>query len=169
MAINAQHKRVNKNRVSITYDVETNGESENRELPFVVGVVGDFSGHKSADKKCAPEDREFTGIDKDNFNDVMAQISPELIFNVDNTLCDDGSEFPVELRFQSMADFHPENLVGQIVPLKSLVDTRNQLKTLLSKADRSRDLEQLLKEILQNTQALELLSSELTVTEGSNE
>ncbi|EKJ0151491.1 type VI secretion system contractile sheath small subunit, partial [Salmonella enterica subsp. enterica serovar Bareilly] len=61
MAMNAQHKRVNKNRVSITYDVEVNGESENRELPFVVGVVGDFSGHKPADKKCAPEDREFTG------------------------------------------------------------------------------------------------------------
>lgn len=166
MTMNAQHKRVNKNRVSITYDVEVNGESENRELPFVVGVVGDFSGHKPADKKCAPEDREFTGIDNDNFNDVMAQINPELTFNVTNTLSDDGSEFPVELSFTSMADFHPENLVNQIAPLKPLVETRNQLKTLLSKADRSRDLEQLLKEILQNTEALSSLNAELAVPEA---
>lgn len=129
-------------------------------------MVGDFSGHKPADKKCAPEDREFTGIDNDNFNDVMAQINPELTFNVTNTLSDDGSEFPVELSFTSMADFHPENLVDQIAPLKSLVETRNQLKTLLSKADRSRDLEQLLKEILQNTEALSSLNAELAVPEA---
>lgn len=96
----------------------------------------------------------------------MAQINPELTFNVTNTLSDDGSEFPVELSFTSMADFHPENLVDQIAPLKSLVETRNQLKTLLSKADRSRDLEQLLKEILQNTEALSSLNAELAVPEA---
>ncbi len=43
MALNSQHKRVSKNRVSITYDVETNGAVETKELPFVVGVIGDFS------------------------------------------------------------------------------------------------------------------------------
>lgn len=75
MALNSQHKRVSKNRVSITYDVETNGATETKELPFVVGVIGEFSGHKPESEKVDLEEREFTGVDKDNFDTVMEQIS----------------------------------------------------------------------------------------------
>ncbi|CAH8242342.1 hypothetical protein VAE122_3980001 [Vibrio aestuarianus] len=65
------------------------------------------------------------------------------------------------MNFRSMKDFHPEKLVEQIDPLKQLVETRNQLKVLLSKADRSRDLEKLLKEILQSADAIQGLAEEL--------
>lgn len=163
MSMNSQHKRVSKNRVSITYDVETNGATETKELPFVVGVVGDFSGHKSEDQKQDIESREFTGIDKDNFDAVMAQIGPKLSYKVDNKLSNDNSEFNVDLHFSAMQDFSPENVIKQIPPLQNLLETRNQLKTLLSKADRSRDLEKLLKEILQSTAALNELAKELGI------
>ncbi|EGQ8025392.1 type VI secretion system contractile sheath small subunit [Vibrio vulnificus] len=163
MALNSQHKRVSKNRVSITYDVETNGAVETKELPFVVGVIGDFSGHKPESEKVDLEEREFTGIDKDNFDTVMGQIHPRLSYKVDNKLAADDSQFEVNLSFRSMKDFHPENLVEQIDPLKQLVETRNQLKVLLSKADRSRDLERLLKEVLQSADAIQGLAQELGI------
>ncbi|EJG1727705.1 type VI secretion system contractile sheath small subunit [Vibrio parahaemolyticus] len=169
MALNSQHKRVSKNRVSITYDVETNGAVETKELPFVVGVIGDFSGHKPESEKVDLEEREFTGIDKDNFDTVMGQIHPRLSYKVDNKLANDDSQFEVNLSFRSMKDFHPENLVDQIEPLKQLVETRNQLKVLLSKADRSRDLERLLKEVLQSADAINGLAQELGLSKEEAE
>ena len=163
MALNSQHKRISKNRVSITYDVETNGAVATKELPFVVGVVGDFSGNKSESEKIDCEERQFTLIDKDNFDTVMGRIEPRLSYKVDNKLANDDSQFEVNLSFRSMKDFHPEYLVNQIEPLKQLVETRNQLKLLLSKADRSRDLERLLKDVLQSTDAINGLAEELAL------
>ncbi len=166
MTMNAQHKRVSKNRVSITYDVETNGATESKELPFVVGVLGSFSGDKPENKKVEVDDREFVGVDKDNFDQVMSDVAPELTYKVDNTLVDDGSEFEVNLKFNSMADFNPENVVKQVEPLKKLLETRQKLKILLSKADRSRDLEKLLKEVLESTDNIANLAKELGIEEG---
>lgn len=159
MALNSQHKRVSKNRVSITYDVETNGALETKELPFVMGVIGDFSAHKEDREEL--EDRTFYQIDKDNFDTVMKRVGPELKLKVDNTLTDDGSQFEAALSFSSMKDFTPDSLIDQVEPLKKLAETRQQLKTLLSKADRSRDLEKLLKEVLQSADQINALSSEL--------
>lgn len=161
MALNSQHKRVSKNRVSITYDVETNGAVETKELPFVVGVIGDFSAHK--DDREEVEDRTFYQIDKDNFDTVLKRVGPELKLKVDNTLADDDSQFEAALTFQSMKDFEPDALIEQVEPLKKLAETRQQLKTLLSKADRSRDLEKLLKEVLQSADQINALSKELGV------
>lgn len=167
MAMNTQHKRISKNRVSITYDVETNGATETKELPFVVGVMGSFTGDKPDDQKVEVEDREFVGIDKDNFDQVMSDLSPELTYKVDNTLADSGDQFEVNLKFNSMDDFKPENVVNQVEPLKKLMETRQKLKILLSKADRSRDLEKLLKEVLENTDNVASLAKELGL-DGEN-
>ncbi|WDD99151.1 type VI secretion system contractile sheath small subunit [Thalassomonas actiniarum] len=161
MALNSQHKRVSKNRVSITYDVETNGALETKELPFVVGVVGDFSADK--EDKVDVADREFFQIDKDNFDTVMKRVGPELKLKVDNVLTDDNSQIEANLNFDSMKDFTPEAIVEKVDALKKLVDTRNQLKVLLSKADRSRDLEKLLKEVLTDAETINSLSAELGV------
>lgn len=159
MALNSQHKRVSKNRVSITYDVETNGAVETKELPFVVGVIGDFSADK--EDKGDVADREFFQVDKDNFDTVMKRIGPELKMKVDNVLVDDDSQIEANLNFNSMKDFTPEAIVEKVDVLKKLVDTRNQLKVLLSKADRSRDLEKLLKEVLTDADTISSLSKEL--------
>lgn len=161
MALNSQHKRVSKNRVSITYDVETNGAVETKELPFVVGVMGDFSADK--DDREEMEDRTFYQVDKDNFDTVMKRVGPELKMKVDNTISDDDSEFAVNLSFNSMKDFEPDAIVEKVDALKRLAETRSQLKTLLSKSDKSRDLEKLLKEVLQDADAISALSSELGV------
>ncbi len=164
MALNSQHKRVSKNRVSITYDVETNGAVETKELPFVVGVIGDFSAHNENREDL--EDRTFYQVDKDNFDTVMKRVGPELKMKVNNTLSDDDSQFEAALKFNSMKDFEPDAIIGQVDALQKLADTRSQLKSLLAKADRSRDLEKLLKEVLQSADTINALSSELGIDKG---
>ncbi|MBE0369644.1 type VI secretion system contractile sheath small subunit [Pseudoalteromonas sp. MMG013] len=161
MALNSQHKRVSKNRVSITYDVETNGATEKKELPFVSAVLGNFSGDKEDPKEV--EDREFVQVDQDNFDEVLGRIKPSVSLKVDNVIESDDSQFEVNLEFESMKDFEPDALVQRIEPLKKLLETRNQLNELLSKADRSRDFEKLLKDILQSSDSINALSDELGV------
>jgi type VI secretion system protein ImpB len=153
-------KRVRKPRVHITYDVETNGAEQTKELPFVLGSMGDYSGDNAQNRKSLKE-RKFVNIDRDNFDEVMGKINPKLSMKVDNTLRGDDSQLQVDLDFKGIDDFEPQNLVSQIEPLKQLVDARNKLRDLMSKADRSEELEGVLEEILQNTEKVTSISKEL--------
>jgi type VI secretion system protein ImpB len=147
-------------RVHIKYEIETGGAMVERELPFVVGVMGDFSGNPTTALRPLKE-RKFIQIDKENFNDVMERIAPELNIKVKNTLAGDDSLIPVQLKFKSMNDFEPAQIVEQVPALKKLMDTRNHLRDLMTKVDRSADLENLLERVLQNETELKALSSQL--------
>jgi type VI secretion system protein ImpB len=162
-SIHQKLNRVRKPRVHITYDVETDGAQIERELPFVMGVMGDFSGDPTQPLRPLA-DRKFTQIDRDNFNDVMARMAPGLKLKVDNKLADDGSQMAVDLKFNSIEDFDPAAIVNQVPALKSLLETRNKLRDLMSKADRSDELDGLLEQILQNNTDLKALSGQLGLT-----
>ncbi len=166
-SIHDKLKRVRKPRVHITYDLEANGNSIEKELPFVMGVMGDYSGDNTENKK-ALKDRKFSQIDGDNFNELMGNINPTLNLKVDNTIEGDGSQVAVDLSFKNMEDFEPHKLVDQIEPLKKLMETRNKLRDLLTKADRSEELENILEEVLSNTDALANLSNELGADESED-
>ncbi|MGH1373715.1 MAG: type VI secretion system contractile sheath small subunit [Cellvibrionaceae bacterium] len=161
-SIHNKLKRVRKPRVHITYDVETNGAQVKKELPFVVGVMGDYSGDNTENRK-ALKDRKFVQIDRDNFNEAMGKVNPKLNLQVENTLADDGSKMAVDLDFNSMNDFSPEAIVDQVPALKQLLEARSKLRDLLSKADRSEELENVLEDILKNTDHITELSKELGV------
>jgi type VI secretion system protein ImpB len=167
-SIHDKLKRVRKPRVHITYDIETNGAMQQKELPFVMGVMGDYSGDNAENKK-ALKDRKFSQVDRDNFNEVMNNISPNLDLKVENTLEGDGSEIAVNLDFKSMEDFEPQNIVNKVDPLKKLMETRNKLRDLLTKADRSEELENILEEVLSSTDALAALQGELGTDEEKKE
>lgn len=152
--------RVRKPRVHISYEVETEGAVVEKELPFVVGVMGDFSGDPTQPLKPL-KDRKYIQVDRDNFNDVMARMTPGLNLKVENTLAGDGSQMAVNLKFQSMSDFDPAAIVEQVDPLRKLLETRNKLRDLMSKVDRSEELEGLLERVLQNNDDLNALSGEL--------
>lgn len=155
-------KRVRKPRVHITYEVETEGAAVLKELPFVVGVMGDFSGDPTS--PLAPlKDRKFIQIDRDNFNDVMARMTPGASMKVENTLAGDGSEMAVDLKFNSIDDFEPGRVVQQVEPLRKLQETRDKLRDLMSKVDRSEELENLLENVLQSQDQLGELSNQLGV------
>ncbi|MER0237079.1 type VI secretion system contractile sheath small subunit [Fulvimarina sp. MAC8] len=148
-SVHQKLERVRKPRVHIKYEVETEGATVVKELPFVVGVLGDFSGDPTEPLKPFGE-RNFVQIDRDNFDDVMRRMTPGLNLSVENTIADDGTDMEVQLRFNSMEDFEPGAIVEQVPALKALLEARNQLRDLMSKADRSEELEQLLEELLQN-------------------
>jgi len=159
-SIHEKLKRVRKPRVHITYEVETEGAEILRELPFVVGIMGDFSGDPTEALRPLSE-RKFIQIDRDNFNDVMARMTPGLNIRVANKLAEDGSEMAVALKFNSIEDFEPGRVAEQVPALKALLETRNKLRDLMSKVDRSEQLENLLEQILKNEGELKSLSGEL--------
>ncbi len=161
-SVHGKLSRVRKPRVHITYEVETGDAMEKRELPFVMGVLGDFSGQPTT--KLPPlRDRKFVQIDRDNINDVLKKMTPGLNLRVENTLAGDGSELGVQLKFESMEDFEPAKVANQVEPLKKLVETRNQLRDLLAKVDVSSDLEATLEDVLKNTENVAKLAEELGI------
>src|SRR6516225_1287068 len=161
-SIHDKLQRVRKPRVHITYEVETEGAEILRELPFVVGIMGDFSGDPTQPLKPLSE-RKFIQIDRDNFNEVMARMTPGLNIRVDNKLADDGSQMAVSLQFNSIEDFEPARVAEQVPALKALLETRNKLRDLMSKVDRSEQLESLLEQILTNENELKSLSGQLGI------
>jgi type VI secretion system protein ImpB len=159
-SIHDKLKRVRKPRVHITYEVETEGAEVLRELPFIVGVLGDFSGDPTQPLR-PMSDRKFIQIDRDNFDEVMARMTPGLNLRVDNTLSDAGGEMTVSLKFNGIDDFEPARVAEQVPALKALLETRDKLRDLMSKVDRSEELESLLEQVLKNETELKTLSGQL--------
>ncbi len=170
MSKSIQHKldRVRKPRVHITYDVDIGDAVVKKELPFVMGVMGDFSGNPSTPPKALSQ-RKFVAIDRDNFNDVMKNINPELNIRVKNTLQADGSEMGVKLNFSSLEDFDPSRIVDQVPALKSLLESRDKLRDLLTNMDQSEALEAKLGTLLSDASSLQKTAGDLGVegTQGN--
>jgi len=164
MSESLQHKldRVRRPRVQITYDVETGGAMEIKELPFVVGVMADLSGSPAEALKPL-KDRKFTPIDRDNFDEVLEKATPRVAFRVDNKLTDDEDQLNVELNFKSIEDFEPANLARQVPALNELLNVRGELNQLLSKLEGNDKLESLLNEVISNSEAATSLAGELGV------
>jgi type VI secretion system protein ImpB len=160
--------RVRAPRVQITYDVEVGDSIEMKEIPFVVGVLGDMSG-KPDEPLPKLKDRKFVEIDRDNFDTVLTGMKPRLAFRADNKLTDDDTKMAVELRFKSMDDFHPERVAEQITPVRKLVDTRKKLSDLLNKLDGNDKLDELLQDVISSTDSLEKLGAEAGVEKSKEE
>jgi len=128
---NTQHKldKARPPRVQITYDVEVGDAQSAKELPLVVGVMGDFT--QTSDSL---RDRKFINIDKDNFNEVMAAMAPEAEFMVDSALPEQEGKLAVSLTFNNMDEFSPDNIVRQVEPLRKLMELREQLSDLRNRA-----------------------------------
>jgi len=161
-SIYKKKERVRPPRVHISYEVELNGAPTMKELPFVVGVMADLSGQpKTALPK--PKDRKFVEVDPDNFDSVLKSMQPRIACKVPNQLADDGSELSVELNFEKMADFQPENVVRQVKPLNDLLEIRTQLKDLRNRTEGNDRLEELLEMIMENKELRDKLKGALDV------
>lgn len=164
------HKKLDKvrpPRVQLTYDVEVGDAIEQKEVPFVVGVLGDFTGQRDADKPMARlKDRKFVSVDMDNFDDVMHGMAPKASFRVQNKLSEKGGEFAVNLNFSKMEDFRPEAVVEQVKPLRKLLEVRTKLSDLRNKLAGNDKLEDILGDVLNNTDQLAKLGQEARKEEG---
>src|SRR5579862_9657182 len=159
-----QHKldRVRSPRVHITYDVETGGAIELKELPFVVGVLGDFTGQPTEPLPKLKE-RKFVEVNPDNFDTVLEGMKPHLAFAVENKLSDepDAPQLKVDLKFRKLDDFEPANVARQVKPLKELLDLRTRLSDLRGSLQGNDKLEELLLEAVGNTEKLDKLKGEI--------
>jgi type VI secretion system protein ImpB len=158
-----QHKldRVRAPRVQITYDVETGGAIELKELPFVIGVLGDLTGQP--EKPLAKmKDRKFVEINPDNFDSVLEGMKPHLAFSVENKLSEEAEapNLKVDLRFQKMEDFDPQNIARQVKPLRELLELRTRLADLRGSMQGNDVLEELLLDAVGKTANRERLKAE---------
>lgn len=156
-------QKVRPPRVQLTYDVEIGDAIEKKELPFVVGVLGDFTGQPDPDKPLPKlKDRKFVNVDLDNIDDVMKGMAPKASYRVKNKLSPEGGEFGVNLAFEKVDDFRPESVVQQVEPLRRLLEARSKLSDLRNKLAGNDKLEDLLGEVLSSTEKLTQLSQEAT-------
>ena len=155
-------ERVRPPRVQLTYDVEIGDAIEQKELPFVMGVMGDFTGQPNPDQPLPKvKDRKFVNIDLDNFDEVMSGMTPRASYRVRNRLSAEGGEFAVNLEFNKMDDFRPESVVEQVEPLRRLLEARTRLSDLRAKMASNEKLEDLLVEALASTDKLTQLNAEV--------
>ncbi|AOA58842.1 type VI secretion system contractile sheath small subunit [Acinetobacter larvae] len=152
-------QRIRPPRVQLTYDVEVGDGKEIKELPFVVGVLADFSAASELEKTKL-KDKKFINVDLENFDEVMESLAPRAAFQVENTLTEEGGRMGVDLTFNSIEDFRPESIVQQVDPLRKLLEARERLTDLRNKISNSERLEDLLDDVLKNTEQVRQLSKE---------
>jgi len=164
----AQHKldRVRPPRVQITYDVEIGGAIELKELPFVVGVLGDFTGNP-VEPLPRLKERKFVEVNPDNFDAVLEGMKPHLSFAVENKLSDDADapNLKIDLQFKKIDDFEPGNVAKQVKPLRELLDLRTRLADLRGTLQGNDKLEEYLLEAVGNTEKLDKLKQEIGTKE----
>lgn len=155
-------ERVRPPRVHVTYDVETGGAIEVKELPFLMGVLGDFSG-QPVDPLPKLKDRRFVEVTLDNFDGVLESMKPHLAFSVENKLSEDAEagQLKVDLNFKSIDDFEPEKVARQVKPLRELLELRTRLSDLKGTLQTNDKLDEVLLDAVSNTEKLNKLRSEL--------
>jgi type VI secretion system protein ImpB len=165
-SVNKKLERVRPPRVHISYDVEVGNAIELKELPFVMGVLGDFTGQPE-EPLARLKDRKFVEITLDNFDSAMASMKPHLAYFVENKLSDepDAGRIGVNLKFKSMDDFEPEAVARQIKPLNDLLDLRTKLSDLRGSLQGNEKLDDILLETVKNEDKMKKLKAEV---EGSN-
>lgn len=169
MADSTQKKleRIRPPRVSISYEVETGGAIEKKELPFLMGVMGDFSGQPTEPLPRLKE-RKFVEVSPENFDDVLASMKPHLAFTVENKLSEDAEapKLKIDLNFRSMDDFSPDAIARQVKPLRELLELRTQLSDLRGSLQTNEKLDEVLQATLGDAEKMNRLRSELGIKEG---
>jgi type VI secretion system protein ImpB len=160
--VNKKLSRVRSPRVHISYDVHIGDAIEMKSLPFVMGVLGDFSG-MPASPLPGLKDRKFVEVTPDNFDAVLASMKPRLQFTAPNELAGDGEggKIAVELEFKELADFDPDRVAGQVPALKQLLELRTKLAELRSSLQGNDKLDDLLRQVVENTEAQKKLQAEI--------
>lgn len=169
-SIHDRLKRVRAPRVNISYEVETGGAIELKELPFVMGILGDFTGQPEEPLEKL-KDRKFTEINPDNFDEVLANMKPHLAFRVDNKLSDDpeAGQLAVDLKFRELDDFDPDQVAQQIPAIRKLLELRQQLADVRGSLQGNDKLEEILQTTLTDQEKLDRIRDELGDGEGDSD
>ena len=162
-------ERVRPPRVNISYEVETGGAIELKELPFVMGVLGDFSG-QATEPLAKLKDRKFVDVTPDNFDEVLASMKPHLAFTVENKLSDDAEagKLGVDLNFESLDDFAPDQVARQVKPLREMLELRTKLADLRGSLQGNDKLDEILQATMSDAEKMKRLQAEMGSEGGSD-
>jgi type VI secretion system protein ImpB len=168
-SVHRKLERVRAPRVHIKYDVETGGAIEMKELPFVMGVLGDFTG-QPVEPLAKLKERKFVEVTPDNFDDVLKSMKPHLAFTVENKLSDDpeAGKLGVDLNFESLDDFSPDQVARQVKPLRDMLELRTKLADLRGSLQGNDKLDEILQATLADDEKRKRLQSEIGTEGGSN-
>jgi type VI secretion system protein ImpB len=162
-------ERVRPPRVNISYEVETGGAIELKELPFVMGVLGDFTG-QPVEPLAKLKDRKFVDVTPDNFDEVLASMKPHLAFTVENKLSEDAEagKLGVDLHFESLDDFAPDQVARQVKPLREMLELRTKLADLRGTLQGNDKLEEILQATMSDEDKMKRLKAEMGTEGGSD-
>ena len=162
-------ERVRPPRVNISYDVETGGAIETKQLPFVMGVLADLSG-QPAEALPRLKERKFVEVTPDNFDTVLKSMRPRVAFAVENKLApDSNSKIGVDLTFESLDDFAPDRVAQQVKPLRELLELRTKLADLRGNLQGNEKLDEILQNTLNDSAAMKRLESEIAIPQGGTD
>lgn len=149
-----------KERVNITFKPAIGGAQEEVELPLKLLVLGDFTQREDMRKL---EDRKPIALDKNTLNDVLAKQALSLTLNVPNRLQEDAEveELAIQVRINSMKDFNPANLVGQIPELQKLMALREALMALKGPLGNTPSFRRAIEQALADDESRALVLAEL--------
>ena len=158
--------RVRPPRVQISYEVQVGDAIELKEIPFVMGVLGDFTGQPTEPLEPMAR-RKFIEVTPDNFDDVLGKMKPHLNLSVTNTLSGDpdGSKMKVSLDFRKLDDFDPESVARQVDPLNKLLELRTKLSDLRGNLQTNQKLDEILQEVVRNSDQMSKLKEEIAASE----
>jgi type VI secretion system protein ImpB len=146
-------------RVNIVYQPATGNAQEQVELPLKILMMGDFTGKQD---ERPVEERAPINVDKDNFNDVMAQQNLQVTMSVPDKLSQDaGASMPVTLEFRNLSDFAPESIVHQVPELEKLLKLRSALHALKGPLGNIPAFRRRLQDLLSDTDSRQTLMREL--------
>jgi len=168
MAKSFQHEKPPA-RINLFLEVQKGDAKKKVELPMRLLVTGDFTGKES---DVPVEDREVINLNKDNFEKVMKSQDLGAEYTVENKLTGEG-EMAVNLKFENMKDFSPDEIAKQVPGLSRLLAARNLLQDLRNRLISVRDFRQQLETVITDKSAREELLAELekvvpTVREGGD-
>lgn len=155
---NSYQNEVPDSRIILKLDVHTGGAQKSTELPLKILTIGSY-GYGKDTRPLA--EKEKISVNKGNFDAVLKELNPQATITVANTLANDGSEVNIDLDFQSMKDFTPEQVAKKIPQLRSLLAMRNLLRDLKSNLMDNATFRQELEKIVKNEQLSDELRSEL--------
>ena len=137
-------------RVKITYDVETGGAIEKKELPFIVGIFSDLSGPNPMAEKPALKERAMVEIDAETFDAVMASYSPGVKFKYQllDASGQAGDEKTGTLGFNKLDHFAPLQVVKRFTPLNDIYVKRGHIRDVQARVESHDGMEELFFRVL---------------------
>jgi type VI secretion system protein ImpB len=150
-----------KSRITLTYRTQVSGQLADKELPFRLLMLGDFSKKTSVDAKLDLDQRQVRNLNGKNLGQVMKDMGMTLRFNVANEIDAEGGTMPVELPITSMKSFTPRELARNIPKVRALLLLRKLLLEVQANLDNSKKFREYVRTLAKSPEAVEALRAEL--------